>query len=35
MIAALRQADREKRTAAIVLYVDSPGGSALASDLIC
>lgn len=35
MIAALRQADREQRTAAIVLYVDSPGGSALASDLIC
>jgi protease-4 len=34
VIQALRQAERNKRVAAVVLYVDSPGGSALASDLI-
>jgi len=34
VIQALRQAERDKRVAAIVLHVDSPGGSALASDLI-
>lgn len=34
VIQALRQAERDKRIAAIVLHVDSPGGSALASDLI-
>jgi protease-4 len=33
-VRALRAADSDERTAAIVLYVDSPGGSALASDLI-
>jgi len=31
---ALRQAEADKRIAAVVLYVDSPGGSPLASDLI-
>ncbi len=30
----LRAAAKEKKVAAVVLYVDSPGGSALASDLI-
>ncbi len=34
IIEALRDADKDKRVAAIVLRVDSPGGSALASDLI-
>lgn len=34
VVAALRKADRDENTAAILLYVDSPGGSALASDLI-
>ena len=34
VVAALRKADRDQNTAAILLYVDSPGGSALASDLI-
>src|SRR5690625_2735390 len=34
VVATLRKADRDEQTAAIVLYVDSPGGSALASDLI-
>jgi protease-4 len=32
---ALRQAEANKRIAAVILTVDSPGGSALASDLIC
>jgi protease-4 len=31
---ALRQAERNRRIAAIVLYVNSPGGDAFASDLI-
>jgi protease-4 len=31
---ALRRAEADKRVAAVVLYVDSPGGSPLASDLI-
>lgn len=31
---ALRAAEQNKRIAAVILYVDSPGGSALASDLI-
>ncbi|NLT29439.1 MAG: peptidase [Propionibacterium sp.] len=35
VVQALRQAKADERTAAIVLYVDSGGGSALASDLIC
>src|SRR5690606_23536002 len=35
VVSALRRAERDERVAAIVLYVDSPGGSALASDLIC
>jgi protease-4 len=34
IIQALRQAERDKRVAAVILHVDSPGGSALASDLI-
>jgi len=34
IVQALRQAERNKRVAAVVLHVDSPGGSALASDLI-
>ena len=35
VVAALRRADRDEHTKAIVLYVDSGGGSALASDVIC
>jgi protease-4 len=31
---ALRQAEQDERIAALVLYVDSPGGDAFASDLI-
>ncbi|MFC7404149.1 S49 family peptidase [Georgenia alba] len=34
VVAALRKADRDEHVRAIVLYVDSGGGSALASDLI-
>jgi len=34
MIEAIRQAEQDKTVKAIVLRVDSPGGSALASDLI-
>jgi protease-4 len=34
MVKAIRQAERDKTVKAIVLRVDSPGGSALASDLI-
>lgn len=34
LVRALRVAEADERTAAIVLYVDSGGGSALASDLI-
>jgi protease IV len=34
IIEALRKADKDKQVAAIVLRVNSPGGSALASDLI-
>lgn len=34
VIQALRQAERDRRVAAVVLHVDSPGGSAPASDLI-
>ena len=34
MIEAIRQAEKDKTVKAIVLRVDSPGGSALASDLI-
>src|SRR5262249_28964429 len=34
MIEAIRQAEQDKAVKAIVLRVDSPGGSALASDLI-
>jgi protease-4 len=34
LVQQLRAAARDKRLAAIVLHVDSPGGSALASDLI-
>jgi protease-4 len=32
---ALRQAEADRHIAAVILTVDSPGGSALASDLIC
>jgi len=32
--AAVRQAERDPRIAAVILHVDSPGGSSLASDLI-
>lgn len=35
IIAALRTARNNRNIAAVVLYIDSPGGSALASDLIC
>lgn len=35
VVAALRRAQRDRRTRAVVLYVDSRGGSAVASDLIC
>src|SRR5262249_62399025 len=34
MIEAIRQAEKDKSVKAIVLRVDSPGGSALASDLM-
>ena len=34
IIEALRKANKDKQVVAIVLRVDSPGGSALASDLI-
>ena len=34
IVEALRKADDDKQVAAIVLRIDSPGGSALASDLI-
>jgi len=34
IIGLLRQAEKDREVAAIILYVDSPGGSALASDLI-
>lgn len=35
VVAALRKAERDEHTRAIVLHVDSGGGSALASDVIC
>ena len=34
VVAALRVAEKSRRVAAVLLYVDSPGGDALASDLI-
>jgi protease-4 len=34
IVEALREANKDKQVAAIVLRIDSPGGSALASDLI-
>src|SRR5439155_20392877 len=34
LIEAIRQAEQDKTVKAIILRVDSPGGSALASDLI-
>jgi protease-4 len=34
VVAALRAAEKSRRVAAILLHVDSPGGDALASDLI-
>lgn len=35
IVQALRRAEADPRIAAVVLYVETPGGSALASDLIC
>ena len=35
VVAALRKAERDEHTEAILLHVDSGGGSALASDVIC
>lgn len=35
VVAALRKAEHDEHVGAVVLYVDSPGGSALASDVIC
>lgn len=35
VVANIRRADRDEHTKAILLYVSSGGGSALASDLIC
>jgi protease-4 len=34
IVKAIRQADQDKKVAAIILRVDSPGGSSLASDLV-
>src|SRR5690625_360151 len=34
VVAALRKAERDEHVRAILLYVDSPGGSALASDVV-
>ena len=34
VVTALRTAEKNRRVAAVLLYVDSPGGDALASDLI-
>lgn len=34
VVQALRQAERNRRVAAVVLYVNSPGGAVLASDLM-
>ena len=34
VVAALRVAEKQRRVAVVLLYVDSPGGDALASDLI-
>jgi len=34
LTSALRQAEADPRLAAVILYIDSPGGSSLASDLI-
>lgn len=35
IVQALRQAEADKRIAAVIFHVETPGGSALASDLIC
>jgi protease-4 len=35
VVQALRRAEADKRIAAVIFHVESPGGSALASDLIC
>ena len=35
VIQSLRQAEQNRRLAAVVLHVNSPGGSSLATDLIC
>ena len=35
VVQALRQAEANERIAAVILHVETPGGSALASDLIC
>ena len=35
VVQALRQAEADKHMAAVIFHVETPGGSALASDLIC
>ena len=35
IVQALRQAEADERIAAVIFHVETPGGSALASDLIC
>jgi len=35
IVQALRRAEADKHIAAVIFYVETPGGSALASDLIC
>lgn len=35
IVQALRQAEADKHIAAVIFHVETPGGSALASDLIC
>ena len=35
IVQALRRAEADKRIAAVIFYVETPGGSVLASDLIC
>ncbi len=35
VVQALRQAEADRRIAAVIFHIETPGGSALASDLIC
>jgi len=35
VVQALRQAEADRHIAAVIFYVETPGGSALASDLLC